>query len=251
MIDTCEAVAHELAAAWQAAGCSPGWLSAPASENLTLRGAIRDPFDLAARTVLPSIDTITLRRARNETATFFLHERNADSVAVAGSTFHVIPAGVFQPSSIAPWDHENDFDLWRNIMREYGEEFLGLPEADGSSGEPIEYAHVEPYRSLERARAMGQLRDFYFGTVLDPLTLAAEIITAVVIDDHVFDAVFSNMVSVNSEGAVVGASDAAGRHGIPFEEATVRTLLTHPSLAPAAAACLHLAWLHRPVLLDW
>ncbi len=38
--------------------------------------------------------------------------------------YHVIPAGVFQPSGIAPWNMAGDFDLWRNILREMSEEFL-------------------------------------------------------------------------------------------------------------------------------
>lgn len=251
MLDTCEAVAHELAAAWKAAGCAPGWLAAPTGRDLPLRSAIGDPFDLAARAVLPSIDTLTLRRAADGSATLFLHERSDANVAVAGSTLHVMPAGVFQPSTVAPWDLENDFDIWRNIMREYAEEFLDLPEADGSSGEALDYSNTEPYRSLERARIAGDLRVFCFGIVLDPLTLAAEIITAVVIDHHVFDSVFAHMVRANSEGAVFMSSRREGSGGIPFDDLTQRNLLAHSSLAPAAAACLHLAWLHRDALLNW
>jgi hypothetical protein len=136
-------------------------------------------------------------------------------------------------------------------MREYAEEYLGLPEADGSSGQPIDYAGTEPYRSLERAREEQQLRTFYFGIVIDPLTLAAEIITAVVLDHQVFDTVFANMVSANTEGTVVTPAGATPLAGIRFDQATVQSLLTRPSLAPAAAACLKLAWLHRDVLLDW
>ena len=251
MLDTCEAVAHEFAAAWQETGCAPEWLAKPTAANLELRNAIGDPFDLSARALLPSIDTITLRREAGGSATFYLHERSAASVAVAGSTIHVMPAGVFQPSSVASWDHENDFDVWRNIMREFGEEFLGLPEADGSSGEPIDYARTEPYRSLERARMASLLRVFCFGIVLDPLTLAAEIITAVVLDHDVFDDVFAHMVPANSEGAVITPPGALTRTGIPFTEATLQDLRARPTLAPAAAACLHLAWLHRALLLDW
>lgn len=251
MLDTCEAVAHEFAAAWQDTGCDPGWLASPKQQHLPLRDAIRDPFDLSARAVLPSIDTITLRRDPDGGASIFLHERNAGSVAVAGSTVHVMPAGVFQPSSVSPWDHTADFDLWRNIMREYAEEYLDLPEADGSSGEPIDYARTEPYRSLERAREEQQLRTHFFGIVLDPLTLAAEIITAVVLDHRVFDTVFANMVQANTEGTVVAPAGATPTAGIRFDEPTVQSLLARPSLAPAAAACLELAWLHRDVLLDW
>ncbi|MFD4739808.1 hypothetical protein ACFWNQ_20935 [Streptomyces virginiae] len=62
---------------------------------------------------------------------------------------HVMPAGVFQPSSVMPWDQSNDFNLWRNVLREYAEEFFGDPEADGSRGAGMEIAESNVRGLLE------------------------------------------------------------------------------------------------------
>lgn len=248
MVDICEAVAHETSAAWQAFGSTKSWLGMPNWTRLPMRSLLGDPFDLTARALLPSIDTLTIRRAADGSASFLLHRRNASNVAVAGGYYHVMPCGVFQPSTLMPWDQANDFDLWRNMMREYSEEFLGMPEADGSSSEPIDYRHTEPFRSLNEARVSGALRAYTFGIGLDPLTLAGEILTVVVIDEDIYDRVFADLVSANSEGMIVASSPTLA-DGIPFTERNVRRLLDEEPLAPAAAACLDLAWKHRAELI--
>ncbi|MEU7731391.1 hypothetical protein AB0B78_40285 [Streptomyces sp. NPDC040724] len=100
-----------------------------------------------------------------------------------------------------PWDQSNDFNLWRNVLREYAKEFLGDPEADGSSGEPIDYDGTEPFRTLNQARREGKVRPYCFGIGLDPLTLAGEILSVVVIDADVYDSVFAGMVSRNGRSS--------------------------------------------------
>ena len=247
MVDVCEAVAHETAAAWHAFGETKTWLATPNWTRLPFRSMLHDPFDLAARPLLPSIDTLTIRVESDGSASFLLHRRNSANVALAGGYYHVMPCGVFQPSTLAPWDQSNDFDLWRNMMREFSEEFLGMPEADGTSGAPIDYAHTEPFRSLNDARHSGALRAYCFGIGLDPLTLAGEVLAVVVVEASVYDRVFADLVSTNAEGSVVAASPSIA-DGIPFTEQNVRRLLDDEPLAPAAAACLDLAWQHRSEL---
>jgi transcriptional regulator with XRE-family HTH domain len=241
MVDVCEAVAHELAAVHMA-GNQVDW---PA---LAFRRLIGDPFDLARRSVLPSINVLTIRRD-GRAGSFILHDRNSSHVALAGGMYHVMPAGVFQPSSISPLDQVNDFDLWRNVMREYSEEFLGNPEHDGSGAQSIDYDAVEPFRSLNAARRAGKLRIVCFGIGVDPLTLAGEILVAAVFDGDVFDDILGDLVTTNAEGTIVMT---AGRSapGIPFEHRNVERLMSSEPLAPAAAACLELAWQHRDVLLS-
>ena len=248
MADICEGVAHELASGWLETGSDPAWIEAPRWDVLPFRQLIGDPFDLARRALLPSIDTLTIRLAPDGTASFPLHHRSASNVALAGGTYHVMPAGVFQPSSVMPWDQSNDFNLWRNVLREYAEEFLGDPEADGSSGEPIDYDGTEPFRTLNQARRDGKVRPYCFGIGLDPLTLAGEILSVVVIDADVYDSVFAGMVSRNSEGSVI-AGHGSENAGVEFTETNVRRLLENEPLASAAAACLDLAWQHRGLLL--
>src|SRR4029453_16784496 len=107
------------------------------------------------RMVSTSTDTLTIRKDKDG-ATFILHDRNAGNVAVAGGMLHVMPCGVFQPSSIKAAARQTDFDLWRNIMREYSEELLGNPEHDGD-GSPIDYK-APPFGPLDEPLALGKVR---------------------------------------------------------------------------------------------
>jgi len=240
MLDVCEAVAHELAGAVSAAQDEP--TPSHLWPRLPFRRLVDDPLDLGRRPVLPSINTLTLRRSPTGT-TFFLHERDARRVAVAGGTAHVVPAGVFQPSSALPEAHDADFDLWRGIMREFSEEFLGQTEHDGT-GQPLDYAGDEPFRTLDAARDAGAVRVHWLGFGIDALTLAGEILTVAVVDADVFDLVFGDLVPRNAEGAVVGAG-SPGAIGIPFTEQEIG----RRRLAPSAEACVGLAWEHRGELL--
>lgn len=247
-VDVGEALAHELTLVQFAHG-GAAQAEPVAWRRLPFRRLVGNPFNLSRRPLLPSIDTLTIRSAA-DSVSFILHQRDPRQVAVAGGMFHVMPAGVFQPGSILPSPQHNDFDLWRSMMREYSEEFLGNPDHDGT-GPPIRYESEEPFRTLDQARREDRLRAWCFGIGLDALTLNGEILTAVVFDDDVFDQVFADLVSANSEGVVLSTIDPSGRtRGLPFTEAEVQRLLHSARLAPAAAACLRLAWDHRDILLD-
>jgi hypothetical protein len=71
-----------------------------------------------------------------------------------------------------PGADQADFDLWRNIMREYSEELLGNPEHDGD-GDPVRY-DAEPFKSLDAARESGLVRVYCLGAALDALTLVMQ-----------------------------------------------------------------------------
>jgi hypothetical protein len=251
-LDISEAVGHEFAEVWLKLTEADSQVSDVQWKRLPLRRLIGDPFDLKSRAVVPAISTLTLCRDRARgTATFLLHWRDPEKVATAGGLYDVIPAGEFQPSSVAPWDRENDFDLWRNIVREFSEELLGTPEHDGSRSKPINYDGWPFYRSLERARATGKLQAYCFGVGFDALTLAATIPTVVVIDIDSFQEIFGEAVQVNTEGVTVRTLHGQGSaSGIPFTEENVKRLLTSEPIASPGAACLALAWQHRELLLN-
>ncbi|MBV9010908.1 MAG: helix-turn-helix transcriptional regulator [Pseudonocardiales bacterium] len=244
VLDVGEALGHELAQAWLAAG-----RKRPSFAELPFRRSIVDPFDLSARPMLPSINTLTIRRDPIEGHCMYLHRRDATSVAVAGGMYHVAPAGVFQPAALAPAHQSNDFSLWRNVQREYSEEFLGNSEHDGNSADPIGYDTEEPFVSFERARQAGDFRVFACAVVLEPLTLWVELLTVAVIASPVFDALFAGMVAVNEEGAAVSTKAGCPTVGIPFTAAARERLRSEP-LSPISRACLELAWHYRHQLLD-
>lgn len=92
------------------------------------------------------------------------------------------------------------------------------------------------------------MRTYCFGLALDALTLVGEILTVVVIDAEVFDEVFLDLVSANSEGAVIRGDDPAAV-GLPFTAEVICPLLASEQLAPAAAGCIALTWRHRQRIL--
>ena len=249
-LDISEALGHEFAAAAVKDAGHPveiGW------RHLPFRRVVGDPFDLTCRAVIPAITTLTLIRSSDSGARFLLHWRDPTKVATAGGLYDVVPAGEFQPASISPYDVPNDFDLWRNIVREYSEELLGAPEHDGSRSRPIDYERWPLYRGLAHARSRGTVRAFCFGVGLDALTLAAAIPTVVVIDEHAFEELFGAIVEANAEGIIVTSipdGAAPGNTlGIPFNADTVTSFLRSKPMAPPGAACLALAWRHRDLLL--
>jgi transcriptional regulator with XRE-family HTH domain len=248
-LDVSEALGHELAAICMA---DPGLLSGPGAavgDRLPFRALVGDPFAPLRRAIIPAITTLTVRLHRYPTPpSFLLHWRDPTRVATAGGLYDVIPAGEFQPSSVALWDRHNDFDLWRNIVREYSEELLGTPEHDGSRSRPIDYEGWLFYQQLERGLEAGSVTAHVLGMGLDALTLAATILTVVVIDNDTFEEIFSSVVRHNDEGEIVGIGDDVAE-GVPFTAECVDRMLTSEPMASPGAACLSLAWQHREVLL--
>jgi hypothetical protein len=207
---------------------------------LPFRRLVSDPFALTAYPLMLSVSTLTMRRSPAG-LTFWLLRRNPAKVAIAGGMLSVFPTGVFQPASVIPAPNSPDFDLWRNVMREYSEEYLGNPEHDGD-GPPIDYVNDEPFRSLDSARAAGRIRVLCLGAGIDALNYVGDIFTVAIFDSDVFDDIFGNMVQENDEGNV-------DRQPFTFDQSTIAQLLETEPLAPSGAACLHLAWENRASIL--
>jgi hypothetical protein len=206
-----ESVAHELAAG---------------VDGLPLRARIGDPCDLGRRPALPAITTVTVTASARTSGPirYVLHWRDPAKVAHAGGLHQVMPVGVFQPlRDEAP-------DMWRCMVREYAEEFLGGGEDYGEDFVQEEWPF---HRTLADARTRGRIRPYFLGLGVDPLTFALDLLTAVVIDADLFDDLFGGLVAVNDEGEV---SMAAFDGTVP------------EPMQPAGAAALSLAWRHRAAL---
>ncbi|MBM7785052.1 hypothetical protein [Tenggerimyces flavus] len=211
-----EAVAHELAAGGR-----------------EFRSLVGDPRDFARRPALPAISTLTLRAG--PVTSFVLHFRDAAKVAHGGGLHQVMPVGVFQPVNAAPGSFANDFDLWRGMVREYSEEFLGRSESYGDD-EPLDYDAWPFYRAMTEARDAGLIRVYCLGLGVDPLTWATDLLTVAVFDPDCFDDLFGGLVQTNTEGT---------SSLVPFERKILEPLLdgTKPIQA-AGAAALSLAAIH-------
>ncbi|MHA6793940.1 helix-turn-helix domain-containing protein [Pseudonocardia bannensis] len=223
-IDVGESVAHEYAAADLHGRAVGGW-----------RAAIGDPCDPHRRATNIAISTLTVRhdRATGE-ATFLVHWRDPAKVGHAGGLYQVIPVGVFQASGDQPWNETNDFSLWRGMIREFAEELLGGSEDYGTESAPIDYHRLPLARRLDDILERGKAEAVLLGLGADPLTLAVDALTAVVLDASEFDNVFGDLVTGNSEGSV----DAAH----PLTDDEVRRFVRRERMQAAGAAALALFW---------
>ncbi|MGH3928925.1 MAG: helix-turn-helix domain-containing protein, partial [Pseudonocardiaceae bacterium] len=246
-IDIGQALGHELAAVCLAEGLPRS--AERLRGRLPFRELVGDPFDLRRRAAIPGIATLTIRLRRYPAEpSFLLHWRDAAKVATGGGTYSVIPEGIFEPASAALWDRHNDFDLWRNMVREYSEELLGEPEHGGTRSQSIDYGQWPLFQRLQAARADGSVGAFFLGIGLGASSLNPSILTVVVIDDDVFTEVFGSTVRFNEEGEIVAVGSGTPAEGVPFTEVAVRRMLETEPMSASGAACLALAWKHRAAL---
>jgi hypothetical protein len=230
-IDVGDAAAHELTAA------TLGEITTP-----DLRAAIGDPCDPARRPVNVALSTLTLRHDRTTgAATFPLHRRDGATVGHAGGMYQVLPVGIFQPAGEQPWNVENDFSLWRCIVRELAEELRGETEDYETHRGPIDYDAWPFADHLTRALDTAQARAFCVGIGVDPLTFATDILTVVTIDAPRYDELFGQVPDTNAEGSILPA--------MPFTAETVERYASSKPTQAAGAGLLRLAWRHRRLLL--
>lgn len=202
------------------------------------RSRLANPFDFQNRVASLGILTLTAR-VSTEGVTFVMHRRDPTKVVVGSQLFHVAPAGEFTPSDISLEAVQNDLSIWKNIVREYAEEYLNIADAQGTGGRPIDYHTVEPYRKFEEAKSCGDLKVHVLGLGLDPLSWKPELLTVSVISAPTFDDLFPELIS-NDEGTLV-----PGRR---FDDEVIQGYLSNPQVRPGAKACLELSWRHRSAL---
>jgi hypothetical protein len=174
-----------------------------------------------------------------------MHRRNGRRVVNESDLIHVVPAGEFAPSSITLEARTTDFDIFRNIVREYAEEFLNVPEADGRGGRDLNFEKATSFSQLTKAKRTGSLTISVLGIGLDSVCLKPELLTVAVFEADVFDAIFASLAPENDEGVLLVGQE--GR-GLLFVEENVSNYATDPATSATGAACLMLAWRHRASL---
>ena len=212
------------------------------------RNWLEDPFDLTRRSALPGVSALTIRCSSQE-AFFFMLRRDGSKVAQAMNATGVVPGGEFQPhNDILPvW--RTDLDLWRNVMREYAEEFLGFQESMGRGGAIINYENDEPYRQFMKARRAGDVTVRFLGIGIHPLAWKPLICLVCLWKDSAFDRIFKDITEVSQEGVlIVGEHARRGFRGIRFNATNVSDYASDPVTEPPARACLTLAWRWRHLL---
>jgi len=210
-----------------------------------------DPFDLTRRAPGLGVNTVTIRRGTNRCG-FYMHLRNKANVTEAPEVLHVVPAGEFAPSDIGLRAVHADFDLWRNIVREYAEEFLDVDEAYGKGGRPIDFERDSPFRELMLARKEGRLKVHVLGMGFDPLDWKPALYTACVFEAETFDRIFIEPDQQSAPRALGGKEGVIvfgeGGQGIPFTRENVNLYTKNRNMVNAGVTCLQLAWRHRVAL---
>jgi hypothetical protein len=250
-IDLGESFAHELTAAHLGV-----------IEGTPMRDALGDPGDPARRPTNIAISALTLRHDRaTGQPSFPVHWRDPGKVGHAGGMVTVMPVGVFQAPDDRPGRAERALSLWRCLLREYAEEMRGAAEpaaagpGDGSAddGSRDDGSTDDEVLADELVGGLrdGRVRATCLGLGVDPLTLATDLLVAVVIEAGCYDRLFAGMATANAEGRLAaGGETGTGRFG--FTAPTVDAL-TRPGATPlmqaASAALLRLAWQHRAAIL--
>jgi len=242
-VDTCELLFYEFAMAVQVNFLKKS--KSPKAEkmkdsSLPVRNKV-DILDFDNRSVGIGINTLLLVRSIDNIWQFYVHRRPAGAIMEAANTIHVVPAGTFQPRRNMPENPDRDFDIYRNVLREFGEEMLGKEEwqqVKTAVADIVDDPIIAPFHELFES---GAARVFFLGFGLDPLTTKAEFITAMVLNEMNYYESFGRLLRFthNWEG------DFAPRL---FDEDNVLEFVKYVKMLPAGAACLHLAWQCRDFL---
>ncbi len=170
--DTCEVLAAEMAY------CRRIQMERhPAGGPLPMRDRQSDVFDFTNRFVGIGINALTILQNVEDddgrsSSYFLLHRRSASGVAEGANSYHVVPAGSYQPATVEfpVLVDASDRNLNSTVVREFGEELLGIEEfADLFSPELVRaYEKVPPASFL--------------GIALDPLNTKAEILACLTLD---------------------------------------------------------------------
>ncbi len=197
-----------------------------------------NPNMLTNRCASVGVNTLTVLR-RKGTFPIFLMHRRGDVSREASGTYHVIPAGTFQPILWNDREHAAEFDPNFTLLREFAEEcYDDNADVDGhlaSSIADICKSH-SAFDTAFRLHRDGAIKTFVFGLTLDMVTLKPEMLTLCLADAHRLKADFGAFRE-QYEGVRVEE---------PFDKHRLEELLRHGSqerLLAAATGCLVLA--HR------
>jgi hypothetical protein len=96
----------------------------------------------------------------------------------------------------------------------------------------------------------GGIRAYVLGMGVDPLTLATDLLTVVVIDAELYDELFAGAVAINDEGEAVSSLDGnSASPGVHLTRDVVDRFVHDEPMQAAGAALLWSVWKERRLLL--
>ncbi len=205
--------------------------------RMKVRDTAGYPANFGTRCAVAGINTLTVYENGGRFE-FVLHRRSERDVAQGKGSVHVIPAGEFQPTNDGAEALSEDFDLWKNIMREYDEELLGTHDQEAR---PVpDYAADKPFRELDEARKTGRLQLYFLGVVIDPINLKPQILTCAVFHGSSFQEIFRKPVTRDDEGTVLWSGSGKKFTGYAFNPSNLLSQASYPA-SPTTQALLRIA----------
>jgi hypothetical protein len=237
-VNSCEALGYELAE-W-CIGQKDLRTKKPRSNgrDLSARKKPQAIFNLSGRSACPGISTILLLLNAPHGDSFFLHERTPKKLLDSPGGWHVVPAGQFQPDTAEDVNHDRDFSIERTVMRELGEELLGIDRLKDAIRTRHDFYSEPKLEPFIQGLGEGVVRGYFLGLGFDPLPTKPGILTALVID-----------ASRMPPSALEFIDNWEGK----FLEVPLTALdqwSRDPRLIPDGATCLQLAKRHLPILLN-
>lgn len=230
--NTCEALAFELAE-WCVRHSGRQHEVSPI--DLPRRGVPERIFDFSTRNCVVGQNTLLIFFDGPNGDVFFLHDRTSTSIAEAQNTLHVVPAGTFQPDSYAG-AQPRDFSLRRAIWRELAEELLGQAEVESFAMNGEDFMTGAKLRPFIEAERNDQLKIFFLGLGLDPVTTKPEILLCI--------AVNARAVGIRSYEETFTDNWEGAHFTAPWSSKVLADFSTDQRMLPAGAACLTMAIRH-------
>ncbi len=239
-INSCDALGFELAD-WYLRNHKTARRS-PRSNgtDLPARRPARQIFNFQNRAACIAISTVLLVLHKSPGRHYFyLAPRASKRLLDSPGGWHVVPSGQFQPETPKDANHDRDFSVERNVMREFAEELLGKKKLEQLIWDEEDFYEDPKVRPLVRGLKSGFVRMYFLGMGCDPVPTKPGLFTAMVIDArHVPKGILKFLGNWESGGKV-----------LPVLLNQLEKYSLDPDVIPDGATCLKLAHQHLDVLM--
>jgi hypothetical protein len=146
-----------------------------------LHRKVKDPlFDGRNRAAGLAISTLICYKSGDGFKLLLRLRSNKKAIVNRSGTYHVVPAGMFQPSEI---DLFEPYSIKENIYREYAEEMFRLSPPEGSMKVDW-YNDTEPVKKLKEYLSKSDSGIFLSGVAVNLQNLRPEILTLMILTDE-------------------------------------------------------------------
>lgn len=211
-----------------------------------------DPSDFSARTTAFGTCALVVLKRPKKKAHFIINERSR-SLSETPSLLHVIPAGTFQPNTRDDRFHDNEFSFTENLIREFTEEILDDKLLRGDEPNVRNFTNMYHNKGKvfrDTVITPNNFEVLYLGTVVDPINLKPEILTAFLMHEAYFDAIVGDELKLSWETKNNARTQQREIMKYNFTKNKLSCLIEKENLVPTGKAHLSLALQHYDYLIS-